>query len=60
MSDIGEIYKGTAKEHRLLVRLDQEERKRLEMIATRWGVPLAGAIRRLIREENGKGASPER
>lgn len=60
VSDIGETYKGAAKENRLLVRLDQEERRRLEEIAALWGVPLAGAIRRLIREENGDGASPER
>ena len=53
VNDIGETYKGAAKEHRLLVRLDSEERERLEKIAARWGVPLAGAIRRLIREEDG-------
>lgn len=52
VSDIGETYKGATKENRLLIRLDREERQRLEEIAARWGVPLAGAVRRLIREES--------
>lgn len=34
----------------LLIRLDEEERKRLEVLAKRWGLTLAGAMRRLIRE----------
>lgn len=56
VSDIGGTYKKHAKKHRLLVRMDREERERLEELAAHWGVPLAGAIRRLIREERGDAA----
>lgn len=33
-----------------LVRLDETERSTLERLARRWGVSLAAAMRRLIRE----------
>ena len=32
------------------VLLDPYERERLEKLASHWGLPLAGAVRRLIRE----------
>jgi uncharacterized protein (DUF1778 family) len=38
------------KEHRILVRVDDEERAMLERIAAAWGVTLSAAVRRLIRE----------
>lgn len=42
-----------------LVRLDETERAALEAIARRWGVTLAAAMRRLIREAGKRaGKSP--
>lgn len=51
MSEIGKTSKQAYKDQKLLVRLDSEERHSLEEIAMHWGMPLAGAVRRLIREE---------
>jgi len=34
----------------LQIQLDDIEREKLESLASRWGLSLAGAIRRLIRE----------
>jgi len=40
----------------LQIQLDEIEREKLEALASRWGLSLAGVIRRLIREfENGQG-----
>jgi hypothetical protein len=41
----------------VLVRLDESERQKLEDISSAWGVTLAAAIRRLIREKKVRGAS---
>jgi hypothetical protein len=38
----------------LLIRLGESERKRLETLAKKWGVSLAGAVRRLILEKEVK------
>jgi hypothetical protein len=38
------------KKKALLVQLDDIDRKKLEALASKWGVSLSGAIRRLIRE----------
>ena len=38
------------KRESLPIRLDRQERDKLEKIASDWGVSLAGAVRRLIRE----------
>jgi predicted transcriptional regulator len=46
MTDIGK----KPKRNTLLIRLDDDERRKLEQLAATWGVPLAAAIRRLIRE----------
>jgi hypothetical protein len=46
MSDIERL----PKKSRLLVLLDAQERAMLERLAAQWGVSLAGAVRRLIRE----------
>jgi len=34
----------------LPVQLDEVERKKLEALASKWGLSLSGAMRRLIRE----------
>ena len=55
--DIHMIYYGymdRAKRKRkqeILLRLSDEERAMLDQLAERWGVPLSGALRRLIRDE---------
>ena len=38
------------KNNRVQISLSDYERKRLERLASNWGVSLAGAVRRLIRE----------
>ena len=35
----------------IIVRLDNAERAKLEALAAAWGLSLAGAMRRLIREK---------
>lgn len=47
MSDTAPI----SKRKPILVRLDEKERTKLEALASVWGVTLAAAIRRLIREK---------
>lgn len=39
-----------SKRNPLLVRMDDAERAKLTRLAESWGVPLAAAVRRLIRE----------
>lgn len=42
--------KKNSKRHPIIIRLDSDERARLERLAAFWGVKLAIAVRRLIRE----------
>lgn len=42
--------KSISKRKPLLVRLDDSEREKLDDVSAAWGVTLAAAIRRLIRE----------
>lgn len=40
----------TQEKRPISILLDSYERQRLERFAQQWGLPLAGAVRRLIRE----------
>ncbi len=43
--------KKTSREHNIPLRLNDEERAKLEAIAAMWGLSLSAAMRRLIREK---------
>ena len=47
------------KKKALPIQLDETERKKLEILASNWGISLSSAVRRLIREYKSQEPSPK-